>query len=77
MALVEIAKFTTKSEAEAAAGALRTGGAPVFVFDDGLGGAAYNLALSAEGYRVLAPAELKEELQEALASFRAAAIDED
>ncbi len=78
MALVEIAKFTTKSEAEAAAGALRATGAPVFVFDDGLGGAAYNLALSAEGFRVLAPAALKDELQAALASMRAAAAqDED
>ncbi|MEJ0022421.1 MAG: hypothetical protein WDN76_02550 [Alphaproteobacteria bacterium] len=40
MALVEVAKFTTKSEAESAAGALRAIGAPIFVFDDGLGGAA-------------------------------------
>lgn len=71
MALVEIAKFTTRFEAEAAAGALRATGAPVFVFDDGLGGAGYTLGLSAEGFRLLAPAALKDELMAELARLRA------
>lgn len=76
MALIEIARFTTKSEAESAAGALRAVGAPVFVFGDGLGAAAYALPFSAEGFRVMAPAEWKQRVQDELARLTAA-YDED
>jgi hypothetical protein len=72
MALVEIAKFTTKSEAESAAGALRAIGAPIFVFDDGLGGAAYNLALSPEGFRLMTSDNWKDRAQAELARLTAA-----
>ncbi len=71
MALVEVAKFTTKSEAESAAGALRAIGAPIFVFDDGLGGAAYNMALSPEGFRLMTADDWKERVQDELARLTA------
>lgn len=72
MALVEIAKFTTKSEAESAAGALRAIGAPVFVFGDGLSIAAYSMPFSPEGFRLMAPAEWKQRVQDELARLTAA-----
>jgi hypothetical protein len=77
MALVVLAKFTTRAEAETAAGALRASGAPAFVFDDGPGGSAYNLPLSGEGFRLLVPAEWKARAQAALAALRAGAGEAD
>jgi hypothetical protein len=61
MALVEIATFTSRSEAEVAAAALRACGLQAVTFDDGIGGAAYQTGLSEAGFRVLGLASEKEE----------------
>jgi hypothetical protein len=68
MALVEIALFNSRPEAEIAAGALRAGGFTAVTFDDGIGGAAYNTGLSGPtGYRLLG---LDAEKEDALAFLR-------
>jgi hypothetical protein len=51
---------------------LRAIGAPIFVFDDGLGGAAYNLALSPEGFRLMTSDNWKDRAQAELARLTAA-----
>lgn len=76
MSLVEIAKFTTRGEAELAAGALRAYGAPAVAFDDSLGAAAYTFSFSGEGFRVMAPAEWKERAIALLEQIRSEAATE-
>ncbi len=51
---------------------MRAIGAPIFVFADGLGGAAYNLVLSPEGFRLMTSGEWKDRAQTELARLTAA-----
>jgi hypothetical protein len=76
MALVEIAVFTSRSEAEVAAAALRACGFQAVTFDDSIGGAAYRTGLSEAGFRVLGPAAEKEEAVDTLRQLQANAPEE-
>jgi hypothetical protein len=69
MALVEVALFPTRSEAEVAAAALRAYGIDANLYDDALG-QAYRSPLSGRGFAVFAPAAVKEEAQALLKSMR-------
>jgi hypothetical protein len=73
MKLIEVAKFTTRSEAALAAAALRASGVPATMFDDSPGGSAYNFPFSGDGFRVMAPADWGERARAALADIKAAA----
>jgi hypothetical protein len=68
MALVEIATFTTRAEAEVAAAALRACGIDAVMFEDALG-SAYSFPMSGRGHAVMAPAAQKEQALETLASL--------
>jgi hypothetical protein len=73
MALVEIALFSTRSEAEVAAAALRAFGVDAHLFEDALG-QAYRSPLSNRGFAIMAPEADKAEAIELLASMRDAPI---
>jgi hypothetical protein len=72
MALVEIATFPTRAEAEVAAAALRAHGIEAVMFEDALG-SAYSFPLSGRGFPVMAPAAAKDQALETLASLSTAA----
>ena len=77
MALVEIALFTTRSEAEVAAASLRALGIQAVTFDEGIGAAAYYVGLSGKGFRVLAPESEKQDAIELLRQMQDAPPDEE
>lgn len=70
MALVEIALFPTRSEAEVAAATLRAFGMDAHLFDDVLGQAYRSPLSGGKGFAVMAPEEVRDEARALLETMR-------
>lgn len=68
--LVEVARFTTLSEAHVAAGALRATGVPAEVFDDGLGGVNWMMQQAVGGFRLVTPEQDAPEARAMISQMR-------